>query len=81
MDAKALKSISTQIYRRFPEVAGIQPKVQTQSGSQINSSSSSQTYLLTYRGTATASNGKSIPRIVRVTANAHGKILKVSTSR
>jgi hypothetical protein len=79
MDAKALKSISSQIYRRFPEVAGSQPKIRLQSGAQP--AGSSQTFVITFRGTATASNGKSIPRLVRVTANAQGKILKVTTSR
>lgn len=79
MDAKALKSISTQIYRQFPEVAGCQPKIRPQSGAQ--STGAGQTYVITYRGSATASNGKSIPRLVRVTANGKGKILKVTTSR
>lgn len=79
MDAKALKSISSQIYHRFPEVAGSQPKVQPQSGAQTGGAS--QTFVITFRGTAIASNGKSIPRLVRVTANAQGKILKVTTSR
>jgi hypothetical protein len=78
MDAKLLKSISTQIYRRFPEVAGSQPKVRLQSGPQ---SGGSRTFVITFRGSGTASNGKSIPRLVRVTANEQGKILKVTTSR
>lgn len=78
MDAKTLKSISSQIYRRFPEVAGNPPKVRLQTGSQ--NKAANQTFVITYRGTATTTNGKSIPRLVRVTANDQGKILKVSTS-
>jgi hypothetical protein len=79
MNAKLLKSISSQVYRRFPEVAGCQPKVQPHSGS--GGDNPNQTFLLIYRGTAKSPTGKSLPRIVRVTANLQGKILKVSTSR
>lgn len=81
MDAKLLNSISSQVYRRFPEVKGSNPKVQLQASPQAKSSKVSSTYLITYRGSATAPNGKSIPRIVRVVANEQGKILKMTTSR
>ncbi len=81
MDTKHLQSISAQIYRRFPEVAGHQPKVQIQSGSHTKSNGSDSTYLIIYRGSVLSPNGKNIPRIVRVIANAQGRILKVTTSR
>jgi hypothetical protein len=81
MDAKLLKSISSQVYRHFPEVKGSHPKIQLQSSPQAKSAMASSTYLITYRGSATAPNGKSIPRIVRVVANDQGKILKMTTSR
>ena len=81
MDAKLLKSISTQVYRRFPEVEGSQPKVQTQAAPQAKSASASPNYLIIYQGSAAGPNGKSISRIVRVVANAQGKILKITTSR
>jgi Tfp pilus assembly protein PilX len=79
MNDKHLKSISSKISRQFPEVAGTQPKVRLQSGQ--NSKSSASTYLITYRGKSKAADGKSITRIVRVTANDSGKIIKISTSR
>ena len=81
MDAKILNSISSQVYRRFPELQGSHPKVQLQATPQAKSNPASSTYLITYRGSATAMNGKSIPRIVRVVANDKGKILKITTSR
>ena len=81
MDAKLVNSISSQIYRRFPEVSGSEPKVQRQSGSDTKGTSDSATYLLTYRGKAITSDGKSISRLVRVVADGRGKILKVTTSR
>jgi len=81
MDAKYLKAITNQIYHRFPEVAGIQPKVQLQPAPKVKSPTYPTTYLLTYRGQAKTPDGKSILRIVRVVANAQGHILKITTSR
>lgn len=79
MNDKYLKSISLKVSRQFPEVAKSKPRVQRQSGQQSNSSPS--TYLITYRGKAKTADGKSINRIVRVTANDRGKIIKITTSR
>jgi hypothetical protein len=77
MDSKTVNSICSQIYRRFPEVNGVHPKVQPQSTSgQVGS-----TYLLIFKGTATTADGKTLPRIVRATVDEQGKILKVTTSR
>jgi len=81
MDTKLIKSISSQVYQRFPELAGHQPKVTMQPTSQAKSISAPTKYLLTYKGTVQAQNGKNIPRLVRVTANSNGKILKITTSR
>ena len=82
MDTKLLNSISSQVYRRFPEVEGSHPKVQTQAAPQaVKSASASPNYLIIYQGSAAGPNGKSISRIVRVVANAQGKILKITTSR
>ncbi len=79
MDDRQLKSISSQVSRKFPEVAGAKPQVKRQSNQK--SKSSPLTYLLTYRGKSITADGKSITRIVRVTASDTGKIIKMSTSR
>ncbi len=79
MNDKHLNSISSKISRQFPEVANSKPKVQRQSGQKSKSSTS--TYLITYRGKAKTADGKSINRIVRVTADDSGKIIKITTSR
>lgn len=78
MNDKSLKSISSKVSRQFPEVAKSKPKVQRQSGQKTKSSTS--TYLITYRGKALTADGKSINRVVRVTADDDGKIIKISTS-
>ena len=81
MDAKHINSIASQIYRRFPEVSGSKPKVVQRSAAHAKSASTAPTYVLTFRGTARTPDGKSIPRVVRVTASASGKVIKVTTSR
>ena len=78
MDAKSIKSIENQIYRRFPEVAGSRPSVKNQATAKGHSDDA--TYLLTFRGKATEGE-RSFARTVRVVANERGKILKVSTSK
>jgi hypothetical protein len=80
MDASLIKNISQDVYRRFPEFAGIQPKVRAQT-TQSKTSERPQTYLLTYNSRVSLPDHKTLPRWVRVVANEQGKILKVTTSR
>jgi hypothetical protein len=79
MDAKTVKAISNQVYRRFPEVKDSLPKVRLQPKSKTGAAVT--TYLLTFSGTALTANGKPISRHVRVVADADGNILKMTTSR
>jgi len=72
MERQQLTSICDQIYRKFPEVSGKQPKVQAQSDDRT---------LLIFTGAATAADGRKISRTVRVVVDRLGKIIKVSTSR
>jgi hypothetical protein len=83
MDPKTIQKISTQVYRQFPEVSGVKPKVRPRpaSGKSSSQNGSSETYLLTFQGMASLGSGKSMPRLVRVVATPQGKILKISTSR
>lgn len=80
MNDNYLKSISSRISRQFPEVSTSNPKIRRQSGKEAKTSSEKSIYLITYRGKVKTADGKSINRIVRVTADDHGKILKISTS-
>lgn len=79
MEQKIIQSISKEVYKRFPEVNGKKPKVrlQRQSG---KGAPPGQTYLLTFSTKVNTSTNKSLPRLVRVVANAQGKILKITTS-
>jgi hypothetical protein len=71
MDQNLLTSICNQVYRKFPETSGVKPKVTTRPEDQ---------YLLVFKTTATTADGRSLPRMVRVVADARGKIIKMTTS-
>lgn len=74
--------ISQDIYRQFPEMKGVDPKVRSQSDSKNKSDhSQSPSYLLTFQTHTSLSNGMKIARLVRVTVDQNGKIIKISTSR
>ncbi len=84
MDPTVLKTVVAQIYRRFPEISGCQPKVRLQEALQPKSIAVNPTYLLTFHSTAraqSATGSKTLPRWVRVVVSEKGKILKVTTSR
>ena len=80
MDQRLVKSISNEVYRRFPETSGKRPKVQALHHSGGRSISKVSTYLLIFQGQATTSTRKSLPYCVRVVANEQGDILKISMS-
>jgi hypothetical protein len=79
MDPKILKTISAQIYRQFPEMAGVQPKARLQPAPA--SKPAAQTYLVTFNTQVKVEGGRSMPRWVRVVVNDKGKVLKITTSR
>ena len=60
------------IKRRYPELAGVEPIVATLDNSAR---------VLTFRKELPTPNGASIRRIVRVTIDAQGNIIKVSEAR
>lgn len=83
MEPKKIESITNDIHRRFPEVAGIKPKVRKQlvAKSEGPIPPDKQNYLLTFNTNAKGPNGQVIPRWVRVVATPKGKIVKITTSK
>ncbi len=72
MDKSIVNKVCAQVYQKTPEVRNCQPTISEQGEDK---------YLFVFSGTAFGSNGKPIPRIVRVVADKDGKILKISSSR
>jgi hypothetical protein len=86
LDPKIIRNISEKVYKRFPEVTGVNPTIRKQAVGKTNSESKNEvkvtpSYLLTYRGSVDIGNGKKMERFVRVVVNGSGKILKMTTSR
>lgn len=81
MDKDLIGSISQEIYRRFPEISGIQPRVQVQSQPSARSIHKTPTYVLTFQKQVQLPTRHAMARLVRVVVSEQGKILKISTSR
>ncbi len=71
MDQTIIASICSQVYKKFPEVRGVNPSVQAQG----------EGHLLIFKGKIATADGKTMPRVVRVQVSADGKIAKITTSR
>ena len=76
MKGDVVSRISRQVVRTFPEMDGVSPTVRPQGAGAGN-----DVYLLTFKGRVSLPGGKTMSRIVRVTADAGGRIIRISTSR
>jgi len=79
-----VKSISTKVYRKFPELTGVIPSVNKQSVPNTNTLSKTNhasTYLLTYKGVVSMPGGHTMHKIVRVVVNNKGQVLKMTLSK
>lgn len=80
MNRVLLLSINREVYRRFPEMKGVRPKMQARSSPKALPEGLEKTFVLVYQ-TPAAPPQVPISRTVRVVVSAEGKILKISTSR
>jgi hypothetical protein len=80
LSSAQIDSIASQVYRQFPEVRDARPVVQNQPGAKGPGTTDNR-YLLTFKGRGQGPGGQTINRIVRVVADARGKVVKISTSR
>ena len=63
--------VKEYIYRRFPEMKGVQPKVSASRGR----------YVYTFRKRLPVAGGGDLLQVVRVVADKDGEVVKVSVSR
>lgn len=75
LSSSALQSITEHVCRRFPEVKGSRPKISP------HEKSGEEQYLVVFSSKASTADGHAINRKVRVVADQHGKILKMTTSK
>jgi hypothetical protein len=74
------QAVCKMVYRRFPAVREVKPKVTVQRPSQ-EGSEEARTYLLAFHSQVKLNSGKSLPYWVRVVVGRDGEIHKISTSR
>lgn len=72
MEKSLVSAICKQVYRRFPEMDGRQPRVKAQGEDQV---------LLIFSAKVASGSGHTIDKTVRVVASNGGKIIKMSESR
>jgi len=72
MEKTLVAAICKQVYRRFPQLDGRQPRVKAQGDDQV---------LLIFSTKVTSANGHAMEKTVRVVASTGGKIIKMSESR
>lgn len=72
MDQQLLANVCKQVYRRFPEVSGVMPKVQSRPEGNL---------LLVFSGMGKGADGCAIPRTIRVVVSSTGKVIRMTTSR
>ncbi len=76
VDRDSISKINKKVFKQFPEMSGKKPTV-----SRESLSNGTFRYLLVYRGQANLPGGRTLDRIVRVTADDRGRILRMSTSK
>jgi len=76
VDKNAITKINRKVSRQFPEMSGTKPTV-----SRKEASNGSFQYQLVYRGQVELPGGKKLKRVVHVTTNNRGRILRMSTSK
>jgi len=81
LSADVIKSVTNQIHKKYPEFAGVTPKIRRQPLPKGNQNSDQPFFIFTFNSSAHASDQTAIPRSIRVTVNERGKIMKVTTSR
>jgi hypothetical protein len=77
MDRSTVAKLTQQVERKFPEMRGVKPSVKRDRAG----AASKDRYILTFKGNAQLPGGRTLKRIVRVVAEANGRIIRMSTSR
>lgn len=70
-----LDTITQQVCQKFPDLRGITPQIQNRTSPKSNGHDDH--YLVIYKGQPV----QKIVQVVRVTADAKGRVLKMSASR
>jgi hypothetical protein len=81
LSSSQLEAIAKQVYQKFPDLKGASPVIQSQVAPGAKSPGAGEYYLVTFKGGGQTADRKTIFRVVRVTADTRGRVIKISTSR
>lgn len=81
LSADIIKSVTNQIHKKFPEFAGVAPRVRRQSLPKGSNTAYQSIFLFTFNTSVHADDHVVIPRSLKVTVNEKGKIIKITSSR
>jgi hypothetical protein len=81
MNERLITNVCREVYRRFPELLGVRPKIQIYGSESTRSNNPAPKFLLVFKGKGETAAQKPISYLVRVVVNEQGKILKMSMSR
>jgi hypothetical protein len=69
------------VREKFPEMAGVEPTVSVQRAQRKGAKGAGTLYVLTFKTAVPLEDGPSLPRVVRVTMDPSGEIVKITSSR
>lgn len=81
MNANVVSAVTREVFRRFPEMRGVRPKILPYAGAKKEVSDPPQKYLLIFQKQVQATPARKLPYVVRVIVNSDGKILRMTMSR
>ena len=81
MNERLLTNVCREVYRRFPDLHGSRPKIQSYGSEKTQTANPSPKFLLIFRGNKETGSQKTLSYVVRVVVNEQGKILRMSMSR
>lgn len=87
LDPKVLEAVIKKTVRKFPEMAGVKPKVRTLTIKDLDANQRKdkekalKNKLLIFNTTVSTDDGTKLPRWVRVVVTENGKIVRTTTSR
>jgi hypothetical protein len=79
IDPRAIARAKSVVRERFPEMAGVEPTVSTRGA--VSKGGAGATHVLTFRKDVPLPDGKHLARLVRVTIDARGEIVKLASSK
>jgi len=72
MSNELTQKVNQEIYKKFPNMAGVNPKITWQPGDKI---------LFIYKSSGELPGGKTLSQVIRVVVNSNGEVCQITSSR